>query len=253
MAEADTAGSTGEVGFDDAPGGPEEARRLGKQGLSILAVGFVVSLLGSGLAVAGWASSQGLEVDDTTLGLQVAGLLGLWIGLLGVPLVAETVMNRGGSVRDLGLRFRWVDVPIGVAAGLASTVAVALAYSPFLRRSDDLYDTFSEPARRIAGTAEDTGGKVVLALFLVVLVPVVEECYFRGLAFRSLDRLLPTSLAVLIGGLVFGLAHFQLLQLPALVFFGVVLCALAHQTGRLGPGILAHAAFNSVTVVTLFR
>jgi membrane protease YdiL (CAAX protease family) len=49
----------------------------------------------------------------------------------------------------------------------------------------------------------------------------------------------------------FGLAHFEALQLIGLVGFGVVLGSLAWRTGRLGPGIVAHAAFNAVTFVAL--
>jgi membrane protease YdiL (CAAX protease family) len=49
----------------------------------------------------------------------------------------------------------------------------------------------------------------------------------------------------------FGLAHFELLQLAALILFGLVLALLAERTGRLGPGIVAHATFNAATVLTL--
>jgi membrane protease YdiL (CAAX protease family) len=36
-----------------------------------------------------------------------------------------------------------------------------------------------------------------------------------------------------------------------LVIFGVVLGGLAWRTGRLGPGIVAHLAFNAITVIQL--
>jgi uncharacterized protein len=51
--------------------------------------------------------------------------------------------------------------------------------------------------------------------------------------------------------LIFGLSHFELLQLPALVLAGAVFGWLAHRAGRLGPAIAAHVAFNMVTVVAL--
>ena len=41
------------------------------------------------------------------------------------------------------------------------------------------------------------------------------------------------------------------LQLPALVALGLILAVLVLRTGRLGPGIFAHGAFNAVTVVAL--
>ena len=55
------------------------------------------------------------------------------------------------------------------------------------------------------------------------------------------------AIAVVLVGIVFGLAHFEALQLIALAGFGILLGALATATGRLGPGIVTHASFNAVT------
>ena len=52
-------------------------------------------------------------------------------------------------------------------------------------------------------------------------------------------------------GLVFGLVHFEALQLLALSGFGMMLALIACTTGRLGPGIIAHVTFNTVTFVAL--
>jgi membrane protease YdiL (CAAX protease family) len=68
---------------------------------------------------------------------------------------------------------------------------------------------------------------------------------------RSLARRFGPVVAVLGSAVAFGLAHFELLQLAALILFGVVLALLAERTGRLGPGIVAHATFNAATVLTL--
>jgi membrane protease YdiL (CAAX protease family) len=79
----------------------------------------------------------------------------------------------------------------------------------------------------------------------------VEELFFRGLVQRAVARRFGRVAAIGASAVLFGLAHFELLQLPALILFGVVLAVLADRTGRLGPGIVAHAAFNAVTVLTL--
>ncbi len=50
---------------------------------------------------------------------------------------------------------------------------------------------------------------------------------------------------------IFGATHFQLLQLPALTTAGLVFAFLRVRTGRLGPAILGHAAFNCITVASL--
>ena len=61
--------------------------------------------------------------------------------------------------------------------------------------------------------------------------------------------------------MVFGLVHAQpnmtgaseLALITALGSFGAVLGVLALRTGRLGPGLVAHATFNPITVLCLAR
>jgi len=82
--------------------------------------------------------------------------------------------------------------------------------------------------------------------------PIIEEIFYRGLLQRSLiKRGLPAGLAIGITSVVFGVSHFEALQLPGLVLAGAVFGVLAHRSGRLGPAIAAHVGFNLVTVVAL--
>ena len=60
-----------------------------------------------------------------------------------------------------------------------------------------------------------------------------------------------TNWAIVGSAALFGAAHLEPLQFPALFVFGLVAAVLATRTGRLGPGIWAHVAFNSVAVVNL--
>ena len=103
-------------------------------------------------------------------------------------------------------------------------------------------------------------GLAFLGLLLSVGVgaPLVEELFFRGLLLRSLQRRMPDSLAIALSAVAFGLAHASALPLDAvllvmisLTVFGAILSYLAIRTGRLGPGIVAHSAFNVFTVLFL--
>jgi membrane protease YdiL (CAAX protease family) len=58
-------------------------------------------------------------------------------------------------------------------------------------------------------------------------------------------------LALIVSAVLFALAHFQVLQFPGLVLFGMVAGYLAQRSGRLGPAIFAHMGFNAATVVVL--
>ena len=55
----------------------------------------------------------------------------------------------------------------------------------------------------------------------------------------------------MISAVAFGLAHYELVQLPALIVLGLVLGWLAVRTGRLGPSIWAHAAFNGLAILAV--
>ena len=57
--------------------------------------------------------------------------------------------------------------------------------------------------------------------------------------------------AVVATAVVFGATHFQPLQLLALAGAGAVFALLAVRFDRLGPAIIAHMAFNAVTVINL--
>ena len=55
----------------------------------------------------------------------------------------------------------------------------------------------------------------------------------------------------MISSVAFGAAHIEPLQFPALFLFGLVAALLTTRTGRLGPSICAHIAFNAFTVIAL--
>ena len=96
----------------------------------------------------------------------------------------------------------------------------------------------------------------MIAVLTVVVVPVVEELFFRGLVlrgflrlFRGAGRIAGPVLAVTLTGIAFGAAHGELLELLGLAAFGIVLSVMAYRFGRLGPNIFAHATFNLAAIL----
>jgi hypothetical protein len=95
----------------------------------------------------------------------------------------------------------------------------------------------------------------VIALFTVLGAPFFEELFFRGLLLRSLARLfgpiggfVGPALAIVVTGVLFGLAHAESLQLLGLAVFGIILSIVSYRTGRLGMNMVAHATFNLLAV-----
>lgn len=212
---------------------------------------FLATLSGQIAAViVGYRPGRGQAVP---LAVTIAGLIGLWIGLLGGVVASSRWSGSGRLDDDVGLRARWpVDAVVGVVAGIGTQVVlIPLLYLPFERADPGLRHRLEAPAK--ADTAAIHGGWQIalLFIFLAVGAPFVEELFFRGLLQRSLARAFGPAVAVVGSALLFGLAHFQLLQLPALILLGLILAALAQRSGRLGPAIVAHSAFNAFTVLTL--
>jgi uncharacterized protein len=225
---------------DDAP----------RWGLGHALVGYFVAYLLAVLFGGLYAGVAGLEEGDPrTLGLAIASLIGLWLGMGGAVCIAARTPDRLRT--DFGLDVRWSDVPIGAAIGVASQlILVRLLYLPFELRDPDLAKRLEEPAKELTDLAHGPGF-VVLAVMVTIGAPLIEELFFRGLLQRSLRRRLAAPGAVALSAIAFGLAHYQPLQLLGLVGFGVVLGIMAERYGRLGPGIVAHVAFNLVTVIAL--
>lgn len=234
----------------DADASPEAEAEAPRWGLGHAFIGYLVAYLLAVLFGGLYAGFTGMEEGDPrTLGLAIASLIGLWVGMGGAVCVAA---RQPRNLRtEFGLDFRWRDVPVGAAIGVASQLLlVRLLYLPFELRDDDFAKRLEEPAKELTNLARGPGF-IVLALLITIGAPLVEELFFRGLLQRGLRRRLAAPAAVAISALAFGLAHYQPLQLLGLLGFGVVLGIMAERSGRLGPGIVAHVAFNLVTVIAL--
>lgn len=225
-----------------------------RQGLLWALIGWVVGVVGGGLTfqiVLAVTGTPADEANELSLGWVAVAQAGLWAGLLGVPVVVSRLYGSG-PVRDYGLRILGRDIPLGLVWGVVSQIAVIfVVYLPF--RLLDLVDPeeISQPARDLTDRATDPVGVALLVLIVGIGAPIAEEIFYRGLLQRSLIRRLGDWPGLIITALLFGGAHFQLLQFPALAVFGLVLGVLTYRTGRLGPAIVAHVGFNMAAVVNL--
>jgi membrane protease YdiL (CAAX protease family) len=225
---------------------------LGDATLAVLA-GIIGTIVMTGLYVV--VASETPNGNDT--GLIVSTLVGLWAGLFAVAWRASKRKGSGSLARDYGLRIEPRDIAVGIVVGLICQfflVNVIVSLFSLLDKGVDV----EQQAKEVTG---DAGGLrlVVLAPFLCVGAPFFEELYFRGLLQRSAVRRLGPILGIALSAVAFGLVHATsdvggwsaIALITALAAFGAVLSWLAHRTGRLGPGLVAHATFNAVTLVAL--
>lgn len=188
----------------------------------------------------------------------VTGLVGVWFGFVGAVVVASRSSGTGSVWRDMRLRFQPSDALLGPLVGLAGQfVLLPLLYLPLEHVIPRLSQRLSQPAKHLTGGFPGAD-LAVIAVLTVLVVPLVEELVFRGLflrgalrAFGGLGRVAGPALAIVTTGIVFALAHVELLEILGLAAFGMVLSYMAYRLGRLGPCILAHATFNLVAVLSV--
>jgi membrane protease YdiL (CAAX protease family) len=189
-----------------------------------------------------------------------SGLVGLWVGFFVGPLLASRVRGTKHLAADLGIAFRRADL-WGIAIGIGGQLLVTLIYLPFITHLRN----FNAPSTKLTGGAHGTSF-VVISLLTVLGAPFFEELFFRGLLFRGLlglfgvtgsqartgrARVVALVLAVVLDGLLFGLAHAELEQLAGLAVFGCILAVVAFKTKRLGMNMVSHASFNLVAVLAI--
>src|SRR5215469_14955174 len=128
---------TKDVPFLDTPWVPPTTPRQGWYWLVFAVAGFVVGQLGATIfatvagAIAGKTAAQISAIATATVPPEwyvVSTLLGLWIGFLGAPWLASRTQGTGNFVRDIGLRFRWIDLA-GIVIGVAGQFLISAGYN----------------------------------------------------------------------------------------------------------------------------
>lgn len=222
--------------------------------LVVLVTAFVSSIMG--VAAAGGFSVDGPSTEslESEFVVVVCSLLGLQGSLMAWPIIVAKWKGRG-VVNDFGFRFRWIDLAIGPAVAVVMLVTSAIVgfVSAKLVGLDD--------ASEASNTDLLTGGsgglaRVVLVLFVVLGAPLSEELFFRGLSMRAIQKRAGKPLALFVSTLLFAGPHFQggswqavVVLLSSIGVIGLMLGLLGLVTGRLGPGIVAHACFNGIVVL----
>lgn len=107
----------------DRPRPSRAAAEAPRWGLGDAALGVAVGFLAASVTVAVWMALAGSEKQS--LGTMAAGWLGLWLGFVGVPVLASRGKGHRSLSADFGLEARGVD-----AAGLAVGAGCQLLVLP---------------------------------------------------------------------------------------------------------------------------
>lgn len=255
-----------------APVGGGERQTLTEAAAGVV-LAIVLALLVGGAASRFWVTDPHLVL--------VLSYLAVWGPLLGAVVTASVVHRvravagpeaaaqsgflsraRSGSlllVRDIGWRFRPIDLLWGLSVGLLTRVVASLLEIA-------LYGRMAPPGAILGTMVYDGWWLFGMLLAPVLIAPVVEEVFFRGLLLRAVrsaasvnggGRSLSIGIAVVVSGAVFALVHVLQAGSGAAVVviglstfvFGLAAATVAALTGRLGGAIIAHVTFNALVIV----
>jgi membrane protease YdiL (CAAX protease family) len=185
-------------------------------------------------------------------GAWLSRAIGAWLGLgcTALVLAAWVLAREGASVRAL-LRPRASTLGAGLVAGMAMTVASKLLYGALASR----VPLIASDVARLYGQLE-AGGAISSGTRAMALVPVIlgEELVWRGVVQGALARRVGGWWAILLGTVLYGLAHAPLGS-PVLVATALA-CGLAwgglrHVTGGLVAPLVAHLVWDELVLLVV--
>lgn len=172
---------------------------------------------------------------------QIAAGLAASLGTL--VITVPYLRARGGSWASLG--FVSTTPARDIVRGLLMLVAVTpplLVLAGFL----DKIVPYHHPILEFLADSKGPSTMLLVATSAVVVAPLAEEFFFRGVLQGWLSRVAPPA-AVPVAATAFGLAHLDhgLGWIP-LVLFGLAAGYLVVRTGSLLASITLHAGFNAI-------
>lgn len=104
-----------------------------------------------------------------------------------------------------------------------------------------------------AGNERLDGGRLLVEILTAVIAaPFIEELLFRGIVFRSLRKIAPVGISILLSSVLFGIYHMNAVQAVYASCMGAVAAILYEKRQNLLFPILVHIANNLIAAMLDF-
>jgi len=166
-------------------------------------------------------------------GIILSFSLSLWIPLWNKTKKTHVTLNNG--------KLNIAQVALTVVLFLAGLLLVVVLVGNILT-PDDLEAFLS------MFTMESLLVRIVVIGFIGA---IVEELVFRGVLLNRLSTWMPAWVAVLASSIIFGLIHFNLIQILYAIPMGALLAVAYMRTRNMWIPIIGHIAFNLASVFAI--
>lgn len=186
-------------------------------------------------------SSQGvllLFIPHLVLGATTV----LWVRARSEDGIRRLLGRRRASLPDVG-----AGLIYGVVGALVFTFGAGLLLRLLVDALGLRIPPVQEELRQLAaGSAAP-----LVILVIVILAPIAEELFFRGLLFQALERRLGVWRAAVISAAVFGVVHVEWFVFVITFLFGIYLALIFRRRGTIVTPIVAHMLFNGLGVLLI--
>lgn len=188
------------------------------------------------------------EVSSSSGNLFLFALVGDGVMIACSLLLAKYWLGARPSQLGLGSAPNARQIGVGIAAGgglivVADVVGAIQAH---------FFGPHTEQVALLLKTHHGAPSFLLDIAAVAVIVPFAEELLFRGVLFTGLAQRTPAWAAVVLSGIIFGVAHFDLWSIAPLAAIGMGLGYLYYRTRSLWPNIAAHATVNTFALILVY-
>lgn len=176
--------------------------------------------------------------------LVIYGMISVTISLILMTLIVNSIrQNKLSEVlgtKKLSLHGILLTVFISLGAAQISYIISMISYNVIYMAGFEYDPGITD--------ADTTAGWVMEIISTVILAPVFEEFFYRGVIMRSLTRV-SKRFAIFASAAIFGLVHGNPYQLMLGFICGVIFAYADMKMNSIIPSIIAHMAINSHTYI----
>ena len=168
------------------------------------------------------------------------------LGLLGSAALFVAAPRALAGVRLLPERGLWRSVALGLGLSVPAWIGAQLIGAVVVRLLE-LVDMRPD----VGGVTEEALARAdpaILVVALVIVAPIAEEVFFRGVVFNAWLREYGPTRALVGSAVLFGFIHGSVFLFLPIVALGIVLALVYRHTASLPAAIALHVGFNGITV-----